>query len=148
MLPISSVALWSRRHSPPCGLTPDTLVWSEGMTEWTRIADIPELSRYLAPPAPGYGGYGTQYGPNMPMYKPDSNLVWAILTTILCCLPTGIYAIVCASKVDSLWNQGLYAEAQRMSKQAKLWSWIGAGVGLFFSIIYCFIYGVAIASQL
>lgn len=36
-----------------CGLTPDTLVWSEGMTEWTRIADIPELSRYLGAPGAG-----------------------------------------------------------------------------------------------
>lgn len=42
-------------------------------------------------PAPAYGQ------PSQP--KPDSNLVWGILTTILCCLPLGIVSIVKASKV-------------------------------------------------
>ena len=37
-------------------------------------------------PAPAYGQ------PSQP--KPDSNLVWGILATILCCLPLGIVSIV------------------------------------------------------
>ena len=43
---------------------------------------------------------------NTPMIKPDSNLVWAILTTLICCLPFGVVAIVKACKVDSLWANG------------------------------------------
>ena len=34
---------------------------------------------------------------------PDSNLVWAILCTVLCCLPLGIVAIVKAASVEKLW---------------------------------------------
>ena len=41
------------------------------------------------------------------MRKPDNYLVWAILSTVFCCLPLGIVAIVKASKVDALWAQGL-----------------------------------------
>ena len=42
---------------------------------------------------PNYGaapGYGQQpYGAYAPGPEPDNNLVWAILTTVLCCLPEG-----------------------------------------------------------
>ena len=41
---------------------------------------------------------GYQYG-NQPPVKPSNNLVWAILTTICCCLPFGIVSIVYAAKV-------------------------------------------------
>lgn len=44
--------------------------------------------------------------------KPDNCLVWAILTTVLCCLPFGIVSIVYASKVDSEWALGHYDEAE------------------------------------
>ena len=46
-------------------------------------------------------------------YCPDSNLVWAILCTVLCCLPLGIVAIVKATSVEKLWSQGRHYEAQR-----------------------------------
>ena len=35
------------------------------------------------------------------MQKPDNNLVWAILATVLCCLPFGIVAIIKSTQVDS-----------------------------------------------
>lgn len=37
------------------------------------------------------------------LQKPDNNLVWGILVTILCCLPFGIVSIIKASSVDNLW---------------------------------------------
>ena len=51
--------------------------------------------------------------------KPDNYLVWAILTTILCCLPFGIVSIVYSSKVDKLYFNGQYDEALAKSKSAK-----------------------------
>ena len=36
---------------------------------------------------------------NRPL-KPESYLVWAILSTVCCCLPFGVVSIVYASKVD------------------------------------------------
>ena len=31
------------------GLTPDTLVWHEGMAQWLPAAQVPELARLLQP---------------------------------------------------------------------------------------------------
>ena len=61
--------------------------------------------------------------------KPDNNLVWAILSTILCCLPLGIVSIVYAAKVDGLYASGDYAGAKDASDKAKKFAIIGAVVG-------------------
>jgi hypothetical protein len=61
--------------------------------------------------------------------EPDNNLVWAILCTILCCIPFGIVSIVYATRVSGLWAEGRYAEAQSASDSAKKWAIIGAVVG-------------------
>lgn len=80
-----------------------------------------------------------------PMIKPDSNLVWAILTTLICCLPFGVVAIVKACKVDSLWAIGLYQEAVNASNEAKKWSIIAAVTALVGYVIYilCLVIGLA-----
>ena len=51
--------------------------------------------------------------------KPDNYLVFAIISTVLCCLPLGIVSIIHATKVDNLWNAGQHDEARRASNQAK-----------------------------
>lgn len=53
---------------------------------------------------------------------PDNHMVWAILSTILCCMPLGVVAIIKASKVEQLWYQGFHAEAQKTADDAKKWS--------------------------
>ena len=58
-----------------------------------------------------------QQGPPPP--KPDNHLVWAILSTLFCCLPLGIISIVYASKVDSQYSAGDYAGAQDSANKAK-----------------------------
>ncbi|MGP1345392.1 MAG: SPFH domain-containing protein [Phycisphaerales bacterium] len=41
------------RHLAATGaLTPDTLVWSPGMSNWTRAAEVPALAPILSPPPP------------------------------------------------------------------------------------------------
>ncbi|GAB2664478.1 hypothetical protein GCM10027193_18250 [Arenimonas aestuarii] len=57
--------------------------------------------------------------------------MWAILVTLFCCLPGGIVAIVYAAQVDGKAAAGDYVGAQQSSDNAKLWSWISLGVGLF-----------------
>lgn len=81
-----------------------------------------------------------------PLPKPDNYLVWSILTTVLCCLPFGIVAIVKSSKVDSLWAQGQYAEAQKSANDAKMWSMIGAGCGLLGVILYIVLIALSAAA--
>ena len=57
-------------------------------------------------------------------------LVFAILATVFCCLPTGIPAIVYAAQVNSKLQAGDLAGAQLASKNAKLWCLISLGLGL------------------
>lgn len=83
----------------------------------------------------GNQSYQGQPRPNLP-HKPDNYLVWAILTTLFCCLPFGIVAIVKSSKVDGLWASGLCNEAQQASDDAKKWAIISAVTGGVFSILY------------
>jgi len=62
-------------------------------------------------------------------------LVFAILTTVFCCLPTGIPAIVFAAQVNGKVSAGDIAGAQAASEKAKMWCWISFGVGLAVNII-------------
>jgi len=68
--------------------------------------------------------------------KPPSHLVWAILATVLCCLPTGIAAIVFAAQVDGRYAAGDYTGALQSSANAKTWSWVSFGLGLVFVLFY------------
>lgn len=64
--------------------------------------------------------------------RPDTNLVWAILTTIFCCLPFGIVALIYAAGVDTAYASGNYEEALYKSKQAakwSIWSAVAAAIG-------------------
>jgi len=60
--------------------------------------------------------------------KPNNYLVLAILSTVFCCIPLGIYAIVCAAKVNTLYFAGDIVGAQKASEKAKNWSIISAVV--------------------
>ena len=53
---------------------------------------------------------------------PPTNLVWAILSTVLCCVPFGIVAIVYASKVSSKYAQGDLQGAWKASRYAAYWA--------------------------
>ena len=142
------------------GMTPNSLVWCKGMEGWTRASDVPQLAKYFASsdvpplmdlpysPSPQYpqypqyphysqGQYGQEMGTRPP--KPDSNLVWAILTTLFCCLPFGIVAIVKASKVDSLYYSGDYEGAQQASNDAKKWATWSAIASVIFYVLYFFL---------
>ena len=67
--------------------------------------------------------------------KPDNLLIWSILSTVLCCLPLGIVAIIQSNKVDTLWAVGDHAGSQEAAKQAKLFCLISLVCGLLGYII-------------
>ncbi len=81
---------------------------------------------------------------------PDNYLVWAILTTVFCCLPLGIVSIVYSTKVSGLWSQGRYAEAQAAADNAKKWAIIsaivGAVVGVIVVILFFFMFAVGVSN--
>jgi len=79
------------------------------------------------PPYPGQGGYSQP----IPNY-----LVWAILTTLFCCLPAGIVSIVFSAQVNTKQQAGDIAGALDSSKKAKMWAIIAAVAGAVIAILY------------
>lgn len=85
----------------------------------------------VAPPLQTTGVVVPPIGTTIPNY-----LVFAILTTVLCCLPTGIPAIIYASQVNTKLQLGDVAGAQAASNNAKMWCWISFGLGLVMFVGY------------
>lgn len=81
------------------------------------------------------------------MPKPNNNMVMAILCTVCCCLPIGIYAIITASKVNSYYMAGMYNKAMYSAIQAKKWSIIGIIAGAVVDIFYFIFAGSFIFSS-
>ena len=80
---------------------------------------------------------------------PATYLVWAILATLLCCLPFGIVSIVKASQVSTLYYQGNYAEARAASRAARNWAIASAvSSGAIVLVYVAVFFGAALIGQL
>jgi len=88
----------------------------------------------------GQNPYGQQPNdPNAVPPMPDNYLIWAILATICCCIPSGIVAIFYAAKVSPAYYSGDYIAALDASSKAQLWVIISFVAGLIwapFSVIF------------
>jgi hypothetical protein len=107
-----------------------TRVQAEGTGEWKTLGQFPDFASVGAVPPPP--------APAMAQPRPQiSNyLVPAILTTIFCCLPFGIAAIVFAAQVNTKIAAGDIAGAQESARKAKMWCWLSFGCGLVVMIIW------------
>lgn len=85
--------------------------------------------------------------PNSLGNPPDNNLVWAILCTVLCCLPLGIVAIIKSTKVKELWALGDQEGAIKAAADAKKYAIWGAGVGLIFVVLYFILMGAGLVAS-
>lgn len=142
------------------GVSANTMVWTRGMAQWERAGKVlpPNLlaQEPMTPPQAPFGQnpnpYGHQpygqnpYGQQQPYGGrpwthpqgpcPPNYLVWAILTTIFCCMPAGIVSIVYSCKVESAWRDGRQADAESNSKNAGLWAVVSAIISLIVWIGY------------
>lgn len=91
------------------------------------------MSDYGSTPPPPPPPYGAPGGPGTP---PPNYLVWAILTTILCCLPLGVVSIVFSAQVNSKWGLGDFAGAQDASDKAKRFAIWAAIIGVAVSVLW------------
>ena len=121
-------------------LTSRAYVWHPGLSDWVKITQIPELEglyevveepvltgqpiqphNVTAEPQP----VNTQTVNTQPEATqepcPPTNLVWAIITTLLCCLPAGIVAIIYALKVTNKYREGDIEGAKRASEIGAWW---------------------------
>lgn len=79
--------------------------------------------------------------------KIPNYLIPAILSTVCCCLPFGIVAIIFAAQVDAKLAAGDRAGALEASNKAKLFTWIAVGLGLVGSILYIIFWVLATAAR-
>ena len=95
--------------------------------------------QYGQPPYGQYQQYG-QYGYGAPAGPaPNNFLVPAILVTLFCCMPAGVVAIVYAAQVNSKWNAGDVVGAQSSARNARTWTFVSLGVGLFLAVGWFFL---------
>lgn len=102
----------------------------------------PPPGNYPPPPPGNYPPPGSFGGP------PDSNLVWAILVTVFCCLPLGIVSIVKSTQVSGLWAAGRPAEAQQAADDAKKFAIWGAVAGAVAIVIYLILVGIGVGPSM
>lgn len=62
-------------------------------------------------------------------------LVLSILSTVCCCVPFGIVAIVYAVRINSLVGEGKFDEARSAAKTARIWIIVAFVVGIIFDIV-------------
>lgn len=67
---------------------------------------------------------------------PSTYLVWAVVMTILCCMPAGIVAIVFGSQVSSRYYSGDYEGAKRASRRAEIWIIVSFVLGVLTQTLY------------
>uniref|UniRef100_UPI0040571EA5 CD225/dispanin family protein n=1 Tax=Alistipes sp. TaxID=1872444 RepID=UPI0040571EA5 len=72
--------------------------------------------------------------------KPDNYLIWAILSTLFCCLPLGVVAVIKSNQVDSLWLGGHHDEAIIASNETKKWLIIAICAGVAGAIVSFFMF--------
>ena len=72
----------------------------------------------------------------VPIPCPSNYLVFSILTTLFCCLPTGIVAIIYSCKVSSLYNENRMQDAQQASQWALRWNIVSIILGIVGLLLY------------
>ncbi len=115
-----------------------TLIWSETSNNWKPLAAYPEFSGAVPPLATG----ATPPPMGMATNRPSNYLVPAILSTLCCCLPFGIVAIVYAAQVNGKFDAGDYQGAQAAAGKAKMWVWVSVIASVAVTAIYFLIGGL------
>jgi hypothetical protein len=75
----------------------------------------------------------------------NNYMIWAILSTVLCCWPTGIFALIYATQVNTKIATGDIAGAQEDAKKAKMWCWITFAAGIAGLILIIIFWGAIVA---
>ena len=148
---IGPLSLDALKNAP---ISRTTLVWHHLIPDWVEAQTLPELAEVFmsVPPPPPSTHYnaphtynnstaGSHSSPARPPL-PDNYLIWAILSTVLCCWPIGIFAIVSAAKVNSAYNAGDYQRAESASATTKKLVIATACVGAISLIIVGIVYAI------
>lgn len=133
-------------------LYPDTLIWTEELVTWKKAEDVAELQDLFRPgssnqPPPVFGTNpevkSSQETQAQFQRPPKTYLIESILTTIFCCWPVGIPAIVYAARVEKKFYTGNIIGAEEDSAKAKKWIIINLIACVIGWILYLAIFGLA-----
>ncbi len=114
-------------------ITPETLVWKEGLPDWVpanTLADLKDLFDVPAESTNRVASSGT-----LPP-QPKNWLIESVLVTIFCCLPLGIVGIILALLVDTLYKEGHFEASERLSLEAGRWVRYGVIFGVIVLVLY------------
>lgn len=70
--------------------------------------------------------------PVTPEAEAPTNLVWAVIATVMCCQITGVIAIVYGAMTSSANSAGNYEKARRYSDIAQIWVMVSIVLGLIY----------------
>lgn len=113
-------------------LTESTPIWYAGLEEWTIVDKVPEVASLIR----------EVVIEEVPIIKlsssndvdkekcPPTYMVWAVLSTLCCCLPLGVVAIVFSSQVAPKFRIKDYEGARKASERAALWVILSFVLGL------------------
>ena len=77
--------------------------------------------------------------------RPSNYLALSIIGILLCCIP-GIVSVIYAARVNGLYAEGKYAQANAASSNAKTWGIVALVLGVISWIINIF-FGIAAAAS-
>ena len=112
-------------------IKPNTLVWRQGFPNWKTAKDVKELYTviYTSPPESKHSNH-----------MPKTWLVESIIVTLCCCLPTGIIAIIYATKVENYYRHAMYEQAIKSSQKAQKWVYLSPLFWLIYVILITICY--------
>ncbi len=93
-----------------------------------------------APALASAPGQSQKHTTSLPLLEHKSVMVWAILTTVFCCMFGGLIAIFLSAKSNQLYTQAfyeteparryyLYQQSEAKNRQAKVWIWLNVIIG-------------------
>ena len=88
------------------------------------MPEIPPMLEPSAPPVPPVPAPSEAEAP--------TNLVWAVIATVMCCQITGVIAIVYGVMTSSANSAGNYEKARRYSDIAQIWVMVSIVLGLIY----------------
>ena len=86
------------------------------------MPEIPPMLEPSAPPVPPVPAPSEAEAP--------TNLVWAVIVTVMCCQITGIIAIVYGAMTSTANSVGNYEKARHYSDIAQIWVMVSIALGL------------------
>ncbi len=75
-----------------------------------------------------------------------NHMLWAILATVLVCLPAGIVAIVHAAQVKAKVAAGDFAGARVSAHKAAVWCWVSLAISTTLAIVFTLVIVMSLTS--